>query len=90
VQEDRSAVEYDGPSLSEQFPVGERMLVRHHLSGRVLTSGWVVGYTAGLVDLGGPESGPGPVEECDLIVVRCDDGKTRSVYPGNVEPEVLA
>jgi hypothetical protein len=35
-------------------------------------------------------SGPGPVEECDLIVVRCDDGKTREVYPGNFEPETIA
>ena len=60
------------------------------MSRRVLTCGWIVGYTEGLVDLGGPESSLGPVEECDLIVVRSDDGQTRNVYPGNLEPERIA
>jgi hypothetical protein len=77
VQQDPSAVEYDGPTLSEQSPAGERMIVHQHLSAREETRGWVAGYTEALVDLGRLESGPRPRGECDLIVAPCDDGKIR-------------
>jgi hypothetical protein len=89
VQQDRTVVEYDGPTLSEQFPVGERMIVHHHLSARVMTRGWIVGFTQGWVDLSGDTHGPQEPEPCDLIIVRCDDGRTREVYPGGLEPESI-
>lgn len=89
----------DGPAMSELFPVGERVIIHHPFSGREQARGWIVGFTEGLVDMGGPESGPGPVEEADLIIVRCDgrtlpsgrvvDAGTRAVYVGYVEPEAM-
>lgn len=79
----------DEPMLEDLFPEGERVIVTHSFSSKRLATGIVVGYEDGLIDTGSPESGPGPVIEATLIVVACDDGRTRWVDPGNVEPEDL-
>ena len=80
---------YDGPSMEDLFPEGSRVTVLHPFSPKRLAAGTVVGFEDGLIDTGGPESGPGPVIEATLMVVECDDGRTRRVDPGNVEPEEL-
>jgi hypothetical protein len=80
--------EQDGPTLEDLFPEGDRVIVTHSFSStKRLATGIVVGYEDGLVDTGTPESGPGPLAEETLIVVACDDGRLRSVDPGNLEPE---
>jgi hypothetical protein len=79
----------DGPTLEEMFPEGDRVIVHHPFSPKRLAVGAIVGYVEGLYDHGSPESGPGPLEVETLLVVACDDGRTRQVYPGNVEPEAV-
>jgi hypothetical protein len=80
----------DGPSQEAMFPEGGRVIVTYPFSAKRLAAGEVVGYEEGWVDTGSPESGPGPLEEATLIVVRCDDGRIRRADPGDVEPEELA
>lgn len=77
----------DERELVDYFPIGSRVIVDHPHSAREIARGVVEGVTEGLYDTGGPESGPGPLEECELLLVRCDDGMTRRAYPGDVEPE---
>lgn len=77
----------DGPALEDLFPEGGRVIITHSFSTKRLATGTIVGYTEGLVDHGSPESGPGPVEMETLVIVACDDGRTRHVYPGDLEPE---
>ncbi len=36
------------------------------------------------------DNAPVPLVEATLIVIACDDGRTRRVDPGNVEPEGVA
>ena len=72
------------------FPEGLHVIVTHAFSRKRLAGGVIVGYEDGWLDTGTPESGPGPVVEGTLIVVACDDGRTRRVDPGHVEPEEIA
>lgn len=62
----------DGPSLQERWAPNERVAVMHPFSNRCQGVGTVVGYRDGYVDTGGPESGPGPVVEAELVVVLLD------------------
>jgi hypothetical protein len=73
----------------QEFAVGDRaeIIYPFSLTYKIVATGWVVGYRESLVDYGGPESGPGPVEPCMCIVVKCDDGKTRVVDPGVIYDE---
>jgi hypothetical protein len=76
---------FDGPSFEDLFPRGSHVNVLWPHSSKVLTSGVVRDYTTGLYDFGTPESGPGPLEETELVVVHCDNGERRNVYPGDLE-----
>jgi hypothetical protein len=80
----------DAPTLEELFPEGERVVITYPHGRKRLAAGSVVGYTAGLYDHGTPDSGPGPLAVEALLLVACDDGRTRRAYPGDVEPEDLA
>lgn len=80
----------DGPQIEDLFPEGERVTLLYPFSPKRLATGIVVGYVEGLYDHGSPERGPGPVETGTMLVVACDDGRTRRVYPGDAEPEELA
>lgn len=80
----------DAPPIEAMFPEGEQVAITHSFSTKRLATGIVVGYEEGVIDTGGPESGPGPLVEATLIVVACDDGRTRRVDPGNLEPEEMA
>ena len=66
----------------------DRVQVMHPHNYTLRASGFVVGFIDGWYDFGGPESGPGPVEEAQLVVVRCDDGKTIHALPSDVEAAV--
>jgi hypothetical protein len=61
--------------------------VTHPFGSKTLAAGTVVGHTEGLYDFGGPESGPSPVEPAPLVIVACDDGRTRRAYVGDCTPE---
>lgn len=67
-------------SAEGRFPVDTRVLVTRMWDDKVIGEGTVTGHVEGLVDHGGPEDGPGPVEEETLCIVKLDDGKEES-YP---------
>lgn len=87
-------LEQDAPSISEMFAWGDRYCVLGFtMEGAppdIRNRGYVIGHTTGWYDFGGPESGPGPVEEVGLVQLKCDDGRTRAVYPGNLDHEKYA
>lgn len=81
------------PVLSEWFGWGERYaVVRMRLGSRgevpyIAHRGYVIGHDRIWVEDGGPESGPGEPYEADAVLLKCDDGQTRKVNAGDLEPD---
>jgi len=90
-------MQYDGPSTEDMFPVGERAIVRHPFSDKEVGRGVITGHTTGWYDFGSPESGPGPVEETEMITVALEkrapisgrllSTESKNIFPGNIDLE---
>lgn len=73
----------EGPE--DMFPAGIRIIIRHPHSEKILARGVVQGTQDGWYDFGGPESGPGPVEEVTFLTGMTDEGAPFKVFPGDAD-----
>lgn len=67
-----SIMDEDGPDREDFFPVGTHVTVHHHYSPKIIGTGRIFRIVDGLTDFGGPDSGPGPVEESTHAIVMLD------------------
>jgi hypothetical protein len=83
--------DYDGPQdPADEFEIGTPVILQHPFTGTPRGRGHVIGKTKGLHDFGSPESGPGPVEEVELCIVRQLDGSIVNAYPGDMQDDEQA
>lgn len=66
--------------IRDMYKIGEKVRVLHPFNNKLRFVGIVCGYSEGIVDTGSPESGPGPLEERDLLLVRETNSRHRELH----------